>query len=73
MSKTRIGITVVTKRIVEETFEFDIQPDEIPVVVFNQIKDNPNLLFVDRDAQLVYSDDLDEEITDVVHFEIVRL
>ena len=73
MSKTRIGITVVTKRIVEETFEFDIQPDEIPVVVFNQIKDNPNLLFVDRDAQLVYSDDLDDEITDVIHFEIVRL
>ena len=73
MSKTRIGITVVTKRIVEETFEFDILPDETPVEVFNQIKDNPNLLFVDRDAQLVHSDDLDDEIINVVHFEIVRL
>ena len=73
MSKTRIGITVVTKRIVEETFEFDILPDEAPVEVFNQIKDDPTRLFIERDAQLVYSDDLDDQITDVVHFEIVRL
>lgn len=73
MSKTRIGITVATRRIVEETFEFDIQPDEAPVEVFNQIKDNPNLLFIDRDAELVHSDDIDDEIINVVHFEIVRL
>jgi hypothetical protein len=73
MSKTRIGITVVTKRIVEEIFEFDILPDEDPQAVFNQIKDNPNLLFIDRDAELAYSDDLDDEIMDVVHFKVVRL
>lgn len=73
MSKTRIGITVITKRIVEETWEFDIQPDETPVVVFDQIKKDPNLLFIDRDAHLVYSDDIDDEIIDVVHFEVVKL
>lgn len=73
MSKTRIGISVITKRIVEETWEFDILPDEDPQAVFNQIKDDPNLLFLNRDARLVYSDDIDDEITDVVHFEIVRL
>lgn len=73
MSKTRIGITVVTRRLVEETFEFDIEPDETPVVVFDQIKKNPNLLFIDRDANLVYSDDIDDEIIDVVHFEVVKL
>lgn len=73
MSKTRIGITVITKRIVEETWEFDIQPDETPVAVFDQIKSDPNLLFIDRDAHLVDSDDIDDEIIDVVHFEVVGL
>lgn len=68
MSKTRIGITVITKRIVEEIWEFDIQPDETPVAVFDQIKADPNLLFIDRDAHLVYSDDLDDEIEEVIEW-----
>lgn len=72
MSKTRIGISVITKRIVEETWEFDILPDEEPQAVFNQIKDDPGLLFLDRDAHLVYSDDIDDEIINVVDFEVVR-
>lgn len=72
MSKTRIGISIITKRIVEETWEFDILDDEDPQTVFNEIKANPSSLFIDRDCTLVYSDDIDDETTDVICWEFVK-
>jgi hypothetical protein len=66
----RMGIETVITRVIEETWEIQIQDDDNPQDIFEAIKQDPNSLWLKYDALLIDAYDIDETIPDVIRFEV---
>jgi hypothetical protein len=66
----RMGIETVITRVIEETWQIEIQDDDDPRDVFESIVKDPNKLWLLYDPILIDAQDLDETVTDVTRFEV---
>ncbi len=66
----KMGIETVITRVIEETWEIQIQDDDNPQDIFEAIKQDPNSLWLKYDALLIDAYDIDETIPDVIRFEV---
>ena len=64
----RMYVTVGVARYVVEEWAFEIEDTENPMHVFQNINENPGSLFYDYDPTLVYSEDMSDEIQEVIEW-----
>lgn len=66
----RMYVTVGVARYVVEEWAINIDDSEDPEVVFQNINNHPNNFFYDYDPTLMYSEDMNDEIQEVIEWRI---
>jgi hypothetical protein len=66
----KMSIRIDLVRDVSEVWVFEIKDSDNPEEIFNEIKNNPNTLWMDYDSNLMDSEYFDETVTQVVNYEV---
>jgi hypothetical protein len=69
MSK-KMSVTIDVVRSITEIWYFDIKDDANPESIFQDIKNNPNILWTKFDSNMDFSEDFDEMVSQVVGYEV---
>lgn len=64
----RMYVTVGVAKYVVEEWVFEIEDSKDPRDVFQDIENHPNNFFYDYDPTLVYSEDMSDEIQEVIEW-----
>jgi len=63
-------VDIETERLITETWRFEIHDGQDPDDLFEEIKNNPNVIWINHDSNLIYSDDIDETTRKVVSYRL---
>jgi hypothetical protein len=69
MSK-KMSVTIDVVRSITEIWYFDIEDDANPESIFQDIKNNPNILWTKFDSNMDFSEDFDEMVSQVIDYEV---
>jgi hypothetical protein len=64
----RMYVTLGVARYVIEEWAIDIDDDDNPEDIFKEINLHPNNFFYDHDPTLIYSEDISDEIQEVIEW-----
>jgi hypothetical protein len=66
----KMSVTIDVVRSITEIWYFDIEDDSNPESIFQDIKNNPNILWTKFDSNMDFSEDFDEMVSQVVGYEV---